>query len=148
MKKLLLTMLCVRNSRPSFDIAMLFFRTAISIEIIIVHGFKKLGIGVAVAEQIPNPLSLPETFNTVFALGANLFFPVLIIFGFLTRIMVLPVLAVTLTGYFILHRNDPGLVKDIPFMYSTAYLLIMVLGPGKYSLDFLIRKQLLSHIQS
>lgn len=125
----------------SYNIAMLLFRTAASLELMVVHGFKKLGVGTAEAENIPNPLHLPDAFNNVFAVSANILFPVFILLGFCTRLATLPVLAVTLTGYFVLHWNDAPLVRDTPGIYSLVFLLILVLGPGKYSIDHYICKR-------
>jgi putative oxidoreductase len=120
---------------------MLFFRVAASLEIIFVHGFKKLGIGVSVAEKVPNPLHLPEVLNNAFATAANIFFPFLVLIGFCTRLATLPTLAVTLTGYFVLHFHDAPLIRDTPFVYSLMFSLIFLLGPGKYSLDNSIYKK-------
>lgn len=131
----------VYPSANSFHLWILVFRILLSLELMVAHGFKKIGIGVAAAEQVPNPLHLPDELNHLFAVSANLFFPVFIIAGLFTRLAVLPVLAVTLTGYFILHWQDALLVKDVPFMYSLSFLLLLVLGPGKYSADYLINKR-------
>lgn len=120
----------------SVDAGILLFRVALCLELIVVHGLKKIGIGTAVAEVVPNPLNLPDQFNQLFAISANLIFPVFVLFGYLTRLAILPILAVTLTGYFIIHWNDSPLVRDIPFMYSLAFLLLFVTGPGKYSIDY------------
>jgi putative oxidoreductase len=128
-------------SCATFNWTMFLFRIFVSLELIVVHGFKKLGIGVSAAEQIPNPLHLPETINTLFAISANIFFPFFVIIGFCTRVATLPILAVTLTGYFVLHWNDAALIRDTPFMYSIVYLLILIIGPGKYSIDNYIYKK-------
>lgn len=124
-----------------FHITMLLFRLALSLELIFVHGLKKVGVGVEMAEHVPNPLHLSEQLNQYFATGANLVAPLFIIAGLFTRLAILPILAVTLTGYFILHWQDALLVKDVPFMYSLAFGLILILGPGKYSIDHLIQKR-------
>ena len=137
----------INNVYPSvdvFDWVMLFFRIAISLQIMVVHGLKKLGIGVAEVEQVPNPLHLPVAINQLFATAANLVFPVLVAIGLFTRLAVLPTLAITLTGYFVVHWSDSLPAKDVPFMYSIAFLLVLVLGPGKYSLDNNINKKLRS----
>lgn len=126
-----------------FNTTMLFFRVAASLEMIFVHGFKKLGIGVAAAEKVPNPLHLPESFNYAFAVSANLFFPFLVLIGLCTRMATLPILAVTLTGYFILHWHDAALIRDTPFIYGIIFLLILFLGPGKYSIDNYISKKII-----
>ncbi|WP_185287750.1 DoxX family protein [Chryseobacterium lactis] len=140
MKKLIQT---ITNTNPEGTIthvSLLIFRILLSLELIVAHGLKKIGVGVSEAEQVPNPLHLPEAFNSLFADAANLVFPVFVIFGFFTRIAVLPILAVTLTGYFILHWNDALLVKDTPFMYSLCYLFLLFMGSGKYSVDHYLRK--------
>jgi putative oxidoreductase len=145
-KKLIMKKLFKRSLYPFpscevFNWTMLLFRIIVSLELMMVHGFKKIGIGVSAAEQIPNPLHLPETINNVFAISANILFPFFVIIGFCTRVSTLPTLAVTLTGYFILHWNDAALVRDTPFMYSIVFLLILIIGPGKYSIDNYIYKK-------
>ncbi|UWX61245.1 DoxX family protein [Chryseobacterium oranimense] len=140
MKKLIHTITNTSLEGRLIHIALFVFRILLSIELITAHGLKKLGVGVAEPEKVPNPLHLPEAFNSLFADASNLVFPVFVIFGFFTRIAVLPILAVTLTGYFILHWNDALLIKDTPFMYSLCYLFLLFVGPGKYSVDNYLRK--------
>ncbi|MEO7140884.1 MAG: DoxX family protein [Ferruginibacter sp.] len=142
MKKLIWHITKIYPCSVSFNLTFLILRILVSVELMVVHGLKKVGIGVTNAEHVPNPLHLPDALNQAFATSANLFFPVLVILGFFTRLAVLPILAVTLTGYFIVHWNDALLVKDTPFMYSAVYLLILVLGPGKYSIDYFINKKI------
>ncbi|MBC6110916.1 DoxX family protein [Pedobacter fastidiosus] len=122
------------TSKRTMDFCMLFYRIAISLELIIVHGLKKIGIG-GVAEVVPNPFGIPQNLNEILAITANLLLPQLIIIGLFTRFATLPILAVTLTGYFVVHGNDPLIVRDVPFMFSLGYLLIAVVGPGRFSLD-------------
>lgn len=138
MKKIIAKVTSIYPSADSFHSSLFVFRVLISLELMIAHGLKKIGAG---AEQVPNPLYLPAAFNQLIAVSANLFFPVLIIMGLFTRLATLPILAVTLTGYFIVHWNDSPLGKDMPFMYSVSFLLLLVLGPGKYSADYLINKR-------
>ncbi|TCC89228.1 DoxX family protein [Pedobacter frigiditerrae] len=122
------------TSTKTMDFCMLFFRIAISLELIFVHGLKKIGIN-GLPETVPNPFNMPQSLNEIIAIAANLFFPQLIIMGLFTRLSTLPILAVTLTGYFIVHGNDSLLERDIPFMFSLGYLMIAFAGPGRYSLD-------------
>jgi putative oxidoreductase len=142
MKKFICQLTNIYPSTPFFDISLLVFRILVSLELIVAHGLKKIGIGVAQAEQVPNPLHLPESLNSFFAISANLFFPVLVILGLFTRIAVLPILAVTLMGYFVVHWNDSLLAKDTPFIYSVVYLFILVMGPGRYSADQSINERI------
>lgn len=141
MKKLIQFTTNTQLSDSIYHWVLLFFRILLSVEMIYAHGLKKLGMGVAEAEQVPNPMHFPEAINNAFAVSANIFFPILVIFGIFTRLSVLPILAVTLTGYFVLHFHDAPLVKDTPYMYSLSYLLLFFLGAGKYSVDYLFYKK-------
>ena len=143
MRRIILKITSGRALWRGYDVVLLGYRLLLSLEMIFAHGLKKIGLGVSEAEVVPNPLNLPEELNGLLAISANLFFPVLIIFGFFTRLAVLPILSVTLTGYFVLHFHDAPLLKDTPFIYSLSYLLILFLGAGKYSIDYFIHKKYL-----
>jgi len=142
MRKLFVQSLYTFSSWKIFNWSMLFFRTLVSIELIVAHGLKKIGIGVPEAEHIPNPLHFSDTFNNGFAIAANLFFPCFVILGSCTRWATLPTLAVTLTGFFVVHWHGTPLEKDTPFMYSLVFLLIVGLGAGKYSIDHYLYNKL------
>lgn len=129
----------VNDTVVSTDKILFIFRIIVSTQLIIVHGLKKIGVGTGVPETVPNPFNFPNWFNDSFAIAANLIFPLFIIVGYYTRIASIPILAVTLSGYFVVHWNDPLLVSDVPFMYSLSFLLIAFSGAGKYSLDQYLR---------
>ncbi|MNE38235.1 hypothetical protein D3C80_1321280 [compost metagenome] len=130
----------LNDSVASFDSGMLLFRIVVSIQLIIVHGLKKVGIGTDFRESVPNPLDFPCWFMESFVIASNLVFPLFVIVGYYTRLATIPILLVTLSGYFIVHWNEPLLISDVPFMYSLSFLLIAFCGPGKYSFDNFLRK--------
>ncbi|MCO6148645.1 DoxX family protein [Flavobacterium sp. NRK1] len=142
MKKLIRVIISSDLKSKTYNFAILFFRVAVATELLIVHGLKKIGIGVAMPEVIPNPLGFPEAFNNFVAIAANVYLPILVILGFLTRLAALPALAVTATGYFVMHGHDSLAERDIPFMFSISLLMIIMLGGGKYSLDGYLNKRL------
>lgn len=115
--------------------ALLVFRLLLCYEMIRVHGLKKVAKNGEAAEIVPNPLHLPPKLNQLIADFSDLVAPVLVAVGFATRLSVLPILAVTLTGYFVVHRKDVLSVRDIPYMYSLSYLFIFLVGAGKFSAD-------------
>ncbi len=119
----------------TFDLGMLAFRVLVSISMINTHGVKKILNFEDTVANIPDPFGLGGEISTYLALLANIVCPLLVIFGLFTRLAVIPIVGVTLLGLFVVHINDPWAVKDIPLMYSLAYLLILYLGPGRYSLD-------------
>lgn len=140
MKELIRKILFSEIGSRTNNIAMLLFRVAFAIELMLVHGLKKINVNGRAAELIPNPLGFPDWFNQAFATAAMLIFPFFILIGLFTRLAALPALAVTLTGYFVVHAHDVLAARDGPFTYSIMLLLILVLGAGKYSVDSYLAK--------
>jgi putative oxidoreductase len=86
--------------------ANLFVRVLISLELIIAHGLKKIGMSTADSAIITNPLGLPKVINQNFVICTNPIFPIFIFFALHTRLATLPILTLTLMGYFVVHAND------------------------------------------
>jgi putative oxidoreductase len=116
--------------------AFLLFRFLLAFQLFRVHGLKKFRLENGQKEQVPNPLHLPEKLNGFVASFSDTVIPFFIVLGLGTRFAVLPTIAVTAVGYFVVHRKDALEVRDVPFMYTLSLLLILALGAGKYSLDY------------
>lgn len=116
--------------------ALLGFRVLLAVELFRVHGLPKFqphhG---APPEVVPNPLGLPVALNQFVATFSDTVVPVLVILGAVTRLAVLPTLGVTAVGYLVVHRNDSPQVRDVPYMYTLCFLLVLLLGPGTVSVD-------------
>ena len=119
----------------SQDAIILWFRILVSLSMIHTHGLKKIIHFADTIKNIPDPFGLGGEISTYIALLANIVSPVLVILGLGTRIAALQILSVTLMGFFVVHAADPWTLKDVPLMYSLAYLLILFYGAGRYSLD-------------
>ncbi|MGN7821528.1 DoxX family protein [Chitinophaga sp. 22536] len=122
--------------------ALLAFRLLLALELFRVHGMKKFRLENGQKEHVPNPLHLPEKLNGWVATFSDTVVPFLMALGLGTRLAVLPTIGVTAIGYFVVHRKDSAEVRDVPYMYTLCLLLLLVLGPGRYSIDV----QYLSHL--
>ncbi len=134
----------VLDPRPTIisqDSILLVFRVLVSLAMINTHGIKKLIYFSDTVQNIPDPFGIGGVFSTYVALLANIVCPILVILGLATRMAALQILSVTLIGFFVVHAADPWTVKDVPLMYSLAYLLIFFFGAGKYSLDHSVSKK-------
>ncbi|WP_336828056.1 DoxX family protein [Sphingobacterium multivorum] len=121
------------------NIAILIFRVLFAWELLTVHGLKKIQRGPqAEPEHIPNPLQLPKKLNAAVAQFADTIVPFFIALGLFGRLALLPTIGVTAVGYFVVHRHDSREVRDIPFMYTLCLLLLLLIGPGTYSIDHYI----------
>lgn len=115
--------------------ALLIFRALLGIELFWVHGMKKFRLENGQREQVPNPFNLPNKLNRIVATFSDTLLPFFVILGIGTRIAVLPIISVTAIGYFVVHRKDDREVRDIPYMYTLSFLLLLFLGAGTYSID-------------
>lgn len=118
------------------------YRSLVAFAMIRTHGIKKITDIEGEIAHIPDPLGLGGEFTAFMAIFTNLVLTVFVILGFATRLSALGILSVTLSGLFLVHWGDPWPVKDMPLMYSLAYLLILAMGPGKYSLDHFISSKM------
>ena len=133
----------VFSFKPEFfsqDFTLLLFRILVSLSMINTHGLKKIKDFEGTIAHIPDPLGVGGEVSAIMAIIANIIAPIFIIFGFATRLAILPILAVTLMGFFIVHGNDPLAIRDVPAMYSLVFIALLLLGPGKYSIDHKIFK--------
>ncbi len=117
------------------SIALLLFRLGIGGSMIHTHGMKKLLNFQESLGHIPDPFGVGAYPSMVIALLGNLLFAAFVMVGFMTRISALFICSITLVGLLVVHAADPWTIKDVPYMYTLAFGLIFILGPGRYSLD-------------
>jgi putative oxidoreductase len=114
---------------------LLVFRVLLALELFRVHGIKKFKLQNGQKEQVPNPLHLPDKLNSMIATFSDTVVPFFLILGLSTRLILLPTVAVTAIGYFVVHRKDSDEIRDVPYMYTLSLLLLLFLGAGTYSID-------------
>jgi putative oxidoreductase len=136
MQELLKTVLYSDAGSALNNWALLAFRALLAAELFRVHGLRKFRPqNGAPPEVVPNPLGLPPALNQLVATFSDTVVPLLVILGVATRLAVLPTIGVTAIGYFVVHRHDSVEVRDVPYIYTICFLLLLVLGPGTRSVD-------------
>lgn len=123
--------------------ALLGFRILLAVELFRVHGMKKFRGNAGKPENVPNPFGLPQKLNNLVATFSDTVVPVLVILGAGTRLAILPTIGVTSIGYFVVHKNDSIEVRDVPYIYTICFLLLLLTGPGSISVDSYIYSRLL-----
>lgn len=141
MKTIIQTLFSTKITERKTNLALLVFRILLSVSLFNTHGLKKIRDFEGTLEHIPDSFGFGSEFSAYMAVFANVICPVFIIFGLFTRAAILPIVGITLSGFFIVHAADPWAVRDIPLMYSLSFLLLLYLGPGKYSLDVKLFKK-------
>jgi len=67
---------------------------------------------------------------------------IFIAFGFLTRLAVIPIFITMTVAFFIAHKGQPFMAKELPFAYWLLCIAVFVMGSGRCSVDRLLFKKL------
>ncbi|MDT0641780.1 DoxX family protein [Zunongwangia sp. F363] len=125
------------------DIGLLIFRIGIS-ALMLAHGVPKL-ITFFGEEEIAfmDPVGLGQVTSFTFAVFAEFVCAILIILGFATRLASIPIIITMAVAAFVVHVPDGWGRQELPLLYLICFLLLLVTGGGKYSLDhfFLIKRK-------
>jgi len=130
MKRLLST----ACSETSFNIAVLIIRVTFGLLLLINHGIDKLKHFAEKQSSFPDPLHIGHMPSLMLVLFAEVFCTVFIVLGLFTRIMTIPVVISFAVVVFLVNKSYSGAAETGPF-YLAAFFSILLMGPGKYSID-------------
>jgi putative oxidoreductase len=122
------------------DIAALLLRVCFGFTMLFGHGWGKflklIGDGPI---KWADPIGLGPEISLGLATFAELFCAGALIIGLFTRLATIPLIITMGVAFFIVHIDDPFNKMESPLMYMTAYIAILLLGAGRFSVDHLIR---------
>lgn len=122
------------------DIALLIVRIGIAI-MMLVHGIPKLEMLLSgETTQFPGVLGMSPGLSLALTVLAEVFCSLLILIGLGTRLAVIPLIITMLVAVFYIHAADPFANQELGLHYLLAYVVLLVLGSGKFSLDATIIK--------
>lgn len=127
------------TSPPWSDLGLLFMRLAFG-GLMLTHGLPKLQRFSELSTQFPDPFGLGSGFSLLLAIGAEVGCATLLILGALTRLAAIPLAVTMLVAVLVVHQADPLAQKELALLYLSAYLTLILTGPGRFALDhWLIR---------
>lgn len=118
------------------DLAILIMRLVFG-GLMLPHGYSKLMklFGNWEEIQFADPIGLGPVFALILTVFAEFICSILIMIGFKTRFVVIPLIVTMFVAAFVIHGGDPLAKKELALMYLTGYLAIALLGSGNYSID-------------
>lgn len=134
MKKLLST----HYSAGAFNTAMLLLRLVAGIWML-QHGYEKLTHFDETSLKMIDFLGIGTKASTALVIFSEFFCSCFLILGLFTRLATIPLIITMVVAMWKVHHNDYLGEADIS-LFIACYLGILLLGPGKISIDGLISK--------
>lgn len=130
-----------KYSEPSISIALLLLRVVSGSTMLMNHGIKKLAnFSNIVAKGFADPFHIGTKASLGLTLFAEVFCATLIIMGLLTRLATLPLIIAMTVALFFSHNGELYGKGELPGLFLIIFIVIFLIGPGKFSLDKKIGK--------
>lgn len=104
------------------------------------HGWPKFNRAIEGDMGFADPIGVGETPSLILTIFAELVCGVLVAAGLFTRLSLIPLVITMAVAVFIIHADDPFGDKEHALLFLVPYVALMFTGPGKWSLDGLVRK--------
>lgn len=104
------------------------------------HGYPKMIKLLDGNFQFADPLGFGVELSLILAVFAEIVCAFFILLGILPRLSSIPLIVTMLVAAFIAHAGDPFKSKETSLMYLLLYVVILLLGAGKYSIQSLLKK--------
>lgn len=130
MKKLLST----KYSKTGFNIALLILRVSMGFSIM-GHGYEKLLHFDEKVNGFINFMGLGSSISLYLVIFAEFFCALFLLIGLLTRVVVIPLIITMFVALYKAHNLDFIGEGEMASLYLAGFLSILILGPGKYSVD-------------
>lgn len=135
MKKLFTT----NYSSGAFNFAMIVLRLVFGI-LLMNHGYSKLVNFSETAQHMPSLFGMGGTVTTALVVFAEFFCSLFVILGLFTRMACIPLLICMGYALFKSHHGEVFDKGEMATLYLGAFLTLLIVGPGKVSVDGMIGK--------
>lgn len=130
------------NSSSLKDLGLLFFRLGISYLMIAFHGFQKVQLLFSGEEiKFVDPIGVGEVPSLILAAFAEFICSILVIVGLWTRLASVVLLITMIVAVFGFHADDPLIQTELPTLFLFGYLMLVLVGGGRFSLGRLLGKK-------
>ena len=137
-KKLVKSLFSEPVSSSTKSIVLLFARIIFGF-LFLSHGIAKLHTYGETPHAFPDPIGLGGTLSLWLVLFAEILCTLGFILGSLFRLCLIPMIFTMCIAFFIIHAGDSLAVRELSLMYLTIFALLYITGPGKYSIDGILR---------
>ena len=136
MRKLLST----AYSDTAFNFALLVQRVVTGLLLLIGHGLPKISNFSELSASFYDPFHIGHRSTLILVILAELFCSMLLVLGLFTRIVAFIIVLDLSIAVFIYHHGQPLKNVDLGAIYLTSAFTIMIVGPGRVSVDGMMGK--------
>ncbi len=141
MKQIIKNLLDPGNYPQKINLILLLLRLSVGV-FMLSHGlgkFSKLFGDEPI--KFADPIGVGITPYLALAVFAEVLCSILLILGIATRLATVPLLTTMLVAAFIIHASDGFGKQELPLLYSLIYIVIAIMGAGKFSIDNWLSKR-------
>ena len=113
----------------------------------IVFGFLFMSHGIAkwimfkdIVETFPDPIGMGSEVSFWLVLFAEILCSFGFMLGALFRLCLIPMILTMCIAVFVIHAGDPLVKVEPAIMYLTIFILMYIIGPGKFSIDNILSR--------
>ena len=128
-------------NHQSLDVGLLLLRVGIAC-FMLTHGMAKVNSALESPEiQFGDPIGVGVKTSFFLAVFAEVVCSVLLLFGLLTRLALIPLSITMAVAVFIVHANDGFAKQEMAAMYLLIFVFLLFSGPGRFSIDSVIARK-------
>ena len=132
----------IKRTNGGIDLASLLLRVTFGVTMLYLHGYGKFMKFFADGPlKFGDPIGLGPEISLILTSFAEFFCSGLLIIGLFTRWATIPLIIAMVVAAFVVHGGDPLKKMELALLYLAVYTVILLIGPGKYSLDSILKKR-------
>jgi putative oxidoreductase len=130
----------VKYTQGGVHLSLFLLRVGLGL-MMLTHGIPKFMHYSNMAPDFYDPMHVSGHVSLGLVLFAEVFCAIFMIIGLFTRWLAIPLLIELLVIAFMVHAQDGFGRQELPLHYFLGFLVILILGPGRISLDGLISRK-------
>ncbi len=111
------------------------------------HGVQKWGNYSDLSATFADPLGMGSLISLILVIFAEVACSIAFMLGLFYRLALIPMILTVGVAFFVIHGGDAFAAKELALIYLFVFILMYIIGPGRYSLDRILSREFTSRPQ-